>query len=288
MSTGQLDLNANAGDSSAIPQRSGVEHGQLASGTVTGVIFAAIGGLLSWGLLLALYPVFDIPSELLTGEASATQVTDLASAEQEVSLYNSVVVLGWFGALLAGSMAVGEGWARRSWKMALAGLLGCGLAGAWFGGLAGWTGESVSQYAKLPGELVIDMEGAVVVQMTMFAVLGGGVGLVLGCLTRRASSTFTHLLGGVLAGMFAGMVYPIAAAYVVPTAQTDRIIPQGNAATLLWFAVVSICLGLIVPEMKLRRTPKTAPSPPEPSATAASAPETPAEAPPAQEPSESA
>lgn len=271
MSTGQIDLNANSGGSSAAPQRPAVEHGQLASGTVTGAIFAAFGALLAWGLLIALYPVFEVPSELFVDQPNAAQAAALQAAQDKISLRNSVFVLGLFGALLAGAMAVGEGWARRSGKMALAGFLGCGLAGALFGGFAAWAGESVCHYARLPGQPTIDLEGTVVVQMTMFAVLGGGVGLALGCLTRHVGSTFSRLLGGVLAGVFAGMVYPIAAAYLLPTAQTEQIIPRGNAATLLWFGTAAIFLGLVVPEMKIRRTPAKAKPEPEPSATSPTA-----------------
>jgi MFS family permease len=163
-------------------------------------------------------------------------------------------------------MAIGEGLARRSGKTVVLGFIGCALAGAVFGVLAGWAGQSVHQYAKLPNQPTIDLEGTVVVQMTMLAVLCGGIGLALGTLTARAGSAFTHLLGGVLAGVFAGMVYPIAAAYLLPTAQTEHVIPRGTGATLLWFGLTAVLLGLVVPEMKLRRTRPKAPTAPEPSA----------------------
>ncbi len=263
MSTEQPVSKAGGDESPALPPDFQTPRDGLASGSLSGVALAAVGSLLAWCLLLAFHPIFVPPNKLIVAEPSLAQEAELKAASETATLYNAIVVLGWSGALIAGAMAAGEGWARRSWKTAAWGGLGCALAGAVFGGLAGWIGHSVYQYARPPGEMMIDLEGTVVVQMTMLGALGGGIGLSLGSLTGHAGTTFTRLLGGVLAGVFAGMLYPVGAAYLMPTVQTEHIVPYGGANSLLWLGLTGALLGLIVPGMKMRRT-RTAPASPEP------------------------
>lgn len=221
-----------------------------------------VGSLFAWALIELFHPVFKVPSELMVERPSQQQEALLAAAEFTTGLYNAALALGVAGAILAGALAMGEGWARRSWKMAIAGFLGCALAGAFFGGLAGWVGHSVFQFAKLPGALAIDLEGTVVVQMTMLAVLGAGIGLVLGSLTGEAGGLFTRVLAGALAGVLAGLVCPFATANLLPAANTENIVPQGKFAALLWLGLTGVLLGLIIPGMKLRRAAsRSGPSP---------------------------
>jgi hypothetical protein len=223
------------------------------------VVFAGLGGLLAWGLLLAFHPIFK--STGVMPEAPPAEVAKAEAAQQTATLYNAILVLGWSGALIAGAMAVGEGWARRSCKMACWGFVGCALAGAFFGGVAGWIGHAVYQYARPPGQAAIDLEGTVVVQMTMLAVLGGGIGLTLGSLTGQAGTTVTRLLGGVLAGVFAGMLCPVGTAYLMPVVQTEHIVPEAAGGALLWLGLTGFLLGLIIPGMKMRRTQEAAAAP---------------------------
>ncbi|NLY02314.1 MAG: hypothetical protein GXY83_40020 [Rhodopirellula sp.] len=235
-------------------------HG-LAVGSFTAAAFAVVAIFIAWGLLEAFHPVFDVPPELMADNPSLQQSAELAAAELQVNLYNSVLVLGIFAALLAGAMALGEGWARGSWKIAIAGGIGCLLAGAVFGGLAGWVGHNVYQFAKMPGEMTIDLAGSVVVQMTMLAALGAGVGLALGSLAGEAGTIFTRITAGALAGMLAGLLSPFATANLLPAAQTEHLIPRGDAAVLLWLGITGVLLGLIVPGMKIRRKkPAAAPA----------------------------
>ena len=254
MSCEQSAPNTDYGDSPATPSPAGFEKGHLAGGWLLGITFAVAGGLAAWGLFLAVYPIFSVPSELADLEMPNSQQTaELRAAELKAGLSNSLVVLGWIGALLAGAMAVGEAWARRSWRTALAGFPGCALAGALFGAAAGAVGHCVYQLLLIPFEGTTDLGGTVVVQMTMLAVLGGGIGLALGSLTGFARATWTRLLAGVLAGIFAGMVYPVVTAYFIPAVHTDYVIPRDGTGAFIWLMTTAVCLGLIIPEMKMRR-----------------------------------
>jgi hypothetical protein len=258
MSCEQPDSNADHGDGPAAPSPGDPEPGQLAGTWLIEVAFGLVGGLVAWGLFQALYPIFTIPAELADIEMpNSKQSAELLIAEQEASLFNAVLILGWTGALLAGAMAAGEAWARRSWRMALAGVVGCALAGALSGGVAGWVGHTVYYWLLIPFEGTTSLRGTVVVQMTMLAVLGGGIGLAMGSLTGCARGAWTRLLAGVLAGVFAGMIYPTATAYLFPATHTDYIIPRDDTGALLWLMTTAVLLGFIIPEMKLRRTGKT-------------------------------
>ncbi len=259
MSVEQPVPSVDSGDSPAPVQRIEVPSDQLASGWITGVTFALAGACLAWGLLLTLPPVFSVPPTEFGPfeQPTAEQAARLREGAARASLGNAVLALAWTGALLAGFMAVGEGVARRSARAALLGLAGCALIGALFGSLAGWAGHSVSQLIRTSPQLVSNLPRIVVVQMTIWAVLGGGVGLALGCLTGCARNGFVLLLGGVLAGAFAGMIYPITAAYLMPTFQTEQMIPQAGAGALLWLGTAAFFLGVVLPEMKTRRIRQT-------------------------------
>lgn len=245
-------------NSPAVPLPTAFRKDQPASGWLIGVTFALIGGLAAWGLFQAWYPVFTVPSELADIEMpNSRQAAELRAAELKADLSNSIFVVGWIGALLGGAMTVGEAWARRSWRLALAGVTGCTLGGALVGALAGWVGHSVYHLLVDPFEGTTDLRGTVFVQVAMLAVLGGGVGLLLGSAIGFARSIWTRLLAGVLAGTFAGMVYPVVTAYFLPAVHTDYVIPRGGTGALLWLVLASLFLGFIVPEMKLRRSSTT-------------------------------
>ncbi len=257
MSCEQPAPNTDCCNSPAAASAAEFEKGRLAGGCPLGITFAVAGALTAWGLFLALYPIFSVPSELADLEMPNSQQTaELRAAELKAGLSNSLVVLSWIGALLAGAMAVGEAWARRSWRTALAGCLGCAMAGALFGAVAGGIGHCVYHLLLIPFEGTTDLGGTVVVQMTMLAVLGGGIGLALGSLAGFARGTWTRLLAGVLAGIFAGMVYPVVTAYSIPAVHTDYVIPRDGTGAFIWLVITAVCLGLIIPEMKMRRVRK--------------------------------
>lgn len=234
------------------------DSGHLAGGWLVGVTFALIGGLAAWGLFRTYYPVFVIPPELANIEMpNSRQAAEIRAAEIKVGLLNSLLVLGCIGALVTGAMAAGEAWAQRSWRMALVGTIGCALAGALFGMAAGWVGHSVYYLLLIPFEGATDLQRTVAVQTAMLAVLGGGIGLTLGSLAGFARGTWTRLLGGILAGLFAGMIYPIVTGYFVPAAHIGYVVPRDNMGALVWLVTIAVFVGVIVPEMTMRRTCRT-------------------------------
>ncbi|MDZ7615999.1 MAG: hypothetical protein U1E05_03280 [Patescibacteria group bacterium] len=227
----------------------------MAGGWPVGVLFALLGAGAAWGLFQTYHPVFRVPAELASIEMpNSRQAAEIRAAEIKAGLLNALLVLGWTGALLAGAMAAGQACARRSWRIALFGMIGCGLAGALFGALAGWAGHVVYHLLLIPFEGATDLKRTVVVQAVMLGTLCGGVGLVLGALTGFGRAMWTRLLGGVLAGISAGMVFPFVAGYFFPKTHVGYVLPRDGTGAILWLTVTAICFGLIVPELTLRRT----------------------------------
>lgn len=247
------DTNHDVVPAATSPART--ERGHLAGGWLVGVTFALIGGLAAWGLFQVYYPVFTVPAELANIEMpNSRQAAEIRAAEIKAGLLNALLVLGCIGGLVAGTMAIGEAFARRSWRIALVGVVGCAVAGALFGSAAGFVGHSVYHLLLIPFEGATDLQRTVVVQIAMLAVLGGGIGLTLGSLTGFARGAWTRLLGGVLAGIFAGMVYPFVTGYFVPAAHIGYVVPRDSTGALLWLVIIAVFIGVIVPEMTLRRT----------------------------------
>lgn len=257
MSCEQPVSGADHGDSPAASSASSCQRGRLAGGWPIGVTFAVLGGLAAWGLFYAFHPVFVIPPELANIDMpNSQQSADIRAAEVKAGLCNALLVVGWIGASLAGAMTVGEAWARRSWKMALAGVFGCVLAGALLGAAAGWVGHVVYHLLLIPFEGTTSLQGTVMVQMAMLAVLGGSMGLILGSLGGFARGTWTRVLAGALAGVFAGMIYPVATAFLVPAAHTDYVVPRDASGAFPWLMITAVFLGLIIPGMQMQRTRK--------------------------------
>jgi hypothetical protein len=76
------------------------------------------------------------------------------------------------------------------------------------------------------------------------------------------------MLGGLLAGLLAAMVFPILAASLVtlaaefgaaglmPDANTELIIPKGAVIRLLWLGLTAGLLGLTIPGLAAKRAPR--------------------------------
>jgi prolipoprotein diacylglyceryltransferase len=62
------------------------------------------------------------------------------------------------------------------------------------------------------------------------------------------------ILGGVLGGVLAGIVYPFAAANLLPHDLTETLIPKGTYNRLLWIGLAALSIGGTIPGMKWNRS----------------------------------
>lgn len=237
MSPDQIPPSADQAQGSAL-QPSG-----LRTGSVLGIVLATVGGALTWGLIEHFDPVFLVPEEYHIKQLGAPQEMHirLRIEQAKVDRRNAALDLAIFGALLAGSLGLGEGIGRRSVVPVLVAL----PVGALVGGLSGLCGHAAFELWNTGG-LLAAVESAVKVQGAMLAVLGAGCGLAVGLASRSLRTTSTAVLAGAVGGGLAGILYPVVASFVLPTAGTELLIPRGELNRLLWIELTAGLLGLII------------------------------------------
>jgi hypothetical protein len=246
----------DAADSHAGREHAEAPREALAIGPWRGLLFACVGGLLTWGFLQTAFPVFRLPPELaaVTTMSPPDKQKEQSEASARNHQYNTIFVLGLLGALVAGSLAVGEGLARRSFGTILVGGAGCALAAAIFGCLAGFLGHF--SYLKLqPVADLSPLAKTIRMQAIMLGALGGGVGLALGPLSKRWTTFVVCLIAGILAGALAGMLYPMLAARFLPVAITEIDVPLDFQTRLLWVGLPAVLLGLSIPRSARKGRP---------------------------------
>jgi hypothetical protein len=118
------------------------------------------------------------------------------------------------------------------------------------GGLAGVLGGLVGDITYVNTKPAIEplpLTGTVLIHTVSLAVLGAGIGLGLGTSTGRVVTAGSCLFAGLLAGVCAGLLYPIVLAVALPGAQTQVLVPLSSGSLLLWIASIAGLLGLIIP-----------------------------------------
>ncbi len=241
--------------------RVAAHDGRLVIGPATGLLFGLMAAALSWLLLSAAYPVFVIPDELavLPPTASVEQHEKATAALREADARNDVSFLGAYGVILGALLAIAEGLARRSLGRTLVAGVACVSAGAVFGSLAGGLGHYLFNYCE-PLEQLSPLAKTMIVQGTMLATVGCGLGLALGVLTARVRTAITCLIGGILAGTLAGMLYPMLTAILLPGALTEIVVPVRTGSQMLWLGLASGLVGLTIPAVARGRKRRTRPS----------------------------
>ncbi|MHB8862500.1 MAG: hypothetical protein ACYC6N_08855 [Pirellulaceae bacterium] len=254
-----LDISPAAEAAAVTPTTTGDDR--LAGSRLILLLSALVAGALIWLLLHGTYPMFSIPEELVaqTIGSLGTLPPALAAAIEEayrmMNLKHAVVVFGIFGAVLASLLAVGGGIARRSLATVLAGIVLGVVVGGGVGSLAGYLGFVVEDIVK-PNEEVSTLIRNVSVQGVILMVLGAGVGLTFGLLTRRLPAALSCLAYGLVGGGLVAMIFPLAVALAVPNLEPEATIPSHETVRFVWIMLVSGTLGLLIPEALRPRVPR--------------------------------
>jgi hypothetical protein len=221
-----------------------------------GLFLAILAGAIAWGIVQAVHPVyrvdkkFDVPSIGRPPEEFAAHRREQDRVDQK----NAMLYLGGLGLLVGATLGLREATRRRSWLPLLAAPLGA-LGGA----VGGPLGSQVFEYVRAHvGQA--DLAHTVEAQLLVGVPMGLGVGLGLGLATRTVGGAAKATLAGVAAGVLAAVIYPIAISIFFPAASTDALIPDELVSRLLWLAVLSGAIGLIVPIAGSRRKPRAQPA----------------------------
>ena len=212
--------------------------------SVFDIVRALVAGLVFWGFLQAREPYFAVPAEYHIrgiGESSERWTAYLAQ-QRRVDRLNAPVDFAVLGALLAVAVASGAFPCCTTWvRVGVAIPIGC-LAG----GVAGWVGclahQTFAPYDKQP-----TMLDTIIVQAAFFGSLGIGVGVLAGLYLRSWKGVLRGVAAGALGGLLAGMIFPLLASVLMPSSNTEALIPPEKTTQLLWLGLGTGLLGLIIP-----------------------------------------
>jgi hypothetical protein len=231
---------------------------QLAAGPLAGLLIALLAGAVCWVLLETAFPVFAISDRLanLPTPAPVEDLVELEMANRQAASRNAILFLGILGAVVGGGLAVGEGVARRSGRLILTAVLAGTAVAALFGCLAGLIGHMAFDFHR-PIEGLSPLAKTIRTQAILSATLGLGLGLAVGMISRRGRIALTCLVGGLLAGVLAGIVYPMLTAICFPGLATESVVPSQTIGRLVWIAVLTGFAGLVIPGVARQRRPRS-------------------------------
>jgi hypothetical protein len=255
-----------APESAPVPAAITPKSIHLKTGSACGILVAVLAILAVWGPLEPYHPVFKPDSSTVpaAGPASPSEMAAFDVSLKAADLRNAILCLGLMGLITAGLLAAAEAWAqgRRAGVLPLA-LLGAVIGAA--GGIgAGLLGEAL--IPALRGQGLSPLAQTISMQAAVFVTLGVAVMLGVTLANGNLRVLVNALIGGVLGGALAGMVYPFATAYLLPTAQTERVIPTTAISRLLWIGLPIFLIVVMATGLKKRPPRQAAASSPPPAA----------------------
>ena len=192
---------------------------------------------------------FDVPSIGLPPELFAAHRRE----QDRVDRRHAMLYVGALGLLVGAALGTAEAIRRRSW---LPPLFAAPL-GAVGGVVGGPLGCLVYEYVRTNvGQA--ELKHTIAAQLLVAVPLGLGIGLGLGLSTRTIQGAIKGALAGIAAGGLAAAIFPIAISIVLPAANTESLLPEDGSSRLLWFAVLSEMIGLVLPIAARQRKPHSA------------------------------
>jgi len=224
-----------AGGSTAPPlDGGGLNAGKLAIGLVVAV-------LVGWGVNILLPPIFEVPPELLDVQLGsppeAQEALDVAQAG--VNLRNGVIYFGILG-LALGIVPIVLGITQSAGKA-----IGLGLGSGLVGGLLAYLAASQARAViatgtvfPLVGNLHESMGGDIVVH----ALAGIFVSLpvFVGVLVFGGQNAGQKAISAPLAGLLAGLLFPILATFVLPTEKSEQFPIRHPGMLALWLITLAV------------------------------------------------
>jgi len=242
---GETIAQEDSPDGLSTPTRNGERA--LLLPPIPGLILAGFAALLVWGVLEVMPPVFELSERLreLSGNAPEEQQKEKQDASLAASNNNAVLSLLMLTSTLGLFLTVAEVKLRRPGSRAIwGGLLAILIAGVFAVGGAILAGMLAGSPA-LPEDPLIR---TTVVQSVMFGLAGLGVGAGVAFAATlpifRPRLLAICLTGGLIGGLLAGLIFPIASSILLPNARTEVLMPDPGVSRLLWLALVS-CLSAL-------------------------------------------
>lgn len=166
--------------------------------------------------------------------------------ERFVAVANDVFFLTLWGVLLTLGLSVAQGLYQPSAGAAIVGGIVAVVIGALFGAGAGFAGHY--SFKLLPDKTDMDpLVLTIVAQGIMLGILGAGVGLAFGMLTRGQHGVVKSTAFGLLAGILASMAFAVSTSMLTPTTDTFATIPESvGMGRVLWCLVIGVVVACMV------------------------------------------
>jgi hypothetical protein len=226
------------------------------------LVAAIAAGTVFFGVSKTVFPIFLFPEELLVYEPPPEIAAAQVAASKRVHVLNATVALGILGLLMAGLLGGAEAAARRLERGALMGLGVGAVIGTAVGSLSGLVGQSLMEQLQTAGSLV-PITRTTVTQTCTLGMLGLGVGAAVGLAAGGRRRLLTYVGAGALSGILAGLLFPVACAFVMYRVETEGVTIPGGVlggrsevwGLALWVGLFVAAVGLIIPLVTRGKTP---------------------------------
>lgn len=236
---------------------------------IAAIVLALLAGAIVYAVYQAAFPIYDVPRELMRMFPSDEDAVKREIAKDFARTLHAVVALSIFGALLAAFLGFAEAVARQQLGSSIPRLLSGVIIATILAAIGAVLGAQTIIRLE-PFESLGSMERTVMGQILMFGALGAGVGFCVGAVGNNRRLMYRCTGAGITAGILAGVLFPVIAAFALPRVQTDVVIPDGSGGIFgcvnqpgkiglaAWFGTAGLLLaGLIKPIANRRKTPKS-------------------------------
>ena len=200
------------------------------------------------------FPVVDVPQKLtVMFPPPEIAVAHEASVRQK-AMINAAVALGILGLLMSGLLGTAEAAARRFADGTVVRLIAGIVLATAVGCASGVVGQLLVQLLHTPDSAISPTVRTFIVQAGMLGLFGLGVGAALGFIAGGARTAGVVAVSGLLAGIVAAFVFPVATTFLTPDLRTEVVMPggvlRGQKHTLglaMYLGLLVVALGLMLP-----------------------------------------
>ncbi len=257
-----MDLHGD-GALSANNQRT-ASSGLLRITTILSLILAILACGILAGVVIIGFPIFHVPAEL-TIQFPPEEIARVREASmRQTAMLNATVALGVLGFVMSLLFGMGEAAARRFADGTTVRLVPGIILATAMGCAGAVVGQLLVNLLHVPEGPLTPIVRTFIVQAGMFGLFGLGVGAALGFVAGGARTASVVAVSGLLAGIVAAFVFPVASTFVMPDLQTELVMPGGvlrgqkhTPGLLLYLGVLAVALGLILPLGSRGTKPKT-------------------------------
>ena len=247
-----MDPNADVAKSADVRRAS--SSALLRLPIILSLILALIAGGILVGVVIAWFPIFLVPSELMAMFPPEPIARAREASIKQTAMLNATVALGILGVLMTVLLGAGEAAARRFADGTVARLVVGVVLGTAVACASAVVGQLLAQTLYTPEPSLSPIVLTFIVQACMLGLFGLGVGAALGFVAGGARTAGVVAMSGLIAGIVAAFVYPVASTFLTPSLQTEFVMPGGvlrgqkhTVGLVLYLGLLVVSLGLILP-----------------------------------------